>query len=332
VSDFQARKKLYRAVERELNAKVLAFVTSDRRGMETRIATDCIELFVDLLDAIGPTERLAVLLHTDGGDSAAAWRLVNLWRMFGDEVDVLIPSKALSAGTLISLGADKIIMSKQAALGPIDPSLNHPLNPPVLGGNPGARVPVSVEAVRGYLQEAQEGLGIKDQEQLTKVFLDLANKIHPLVLGQIFRSRSQIRFLAKKLIKNQVSDAKKTEKIIDFLCADSGSHDYTINRREAEELGLKIAKPSQDFYKVLRRIKESYTAELRMLEPYSAEIVLGTNNQTNYSIPRGLVESANGSYAYISEGTLTRGQAVINGIPQDTVTDNRTFEGWRKVA
>lgn len=331
MADFKTRQKLYRNVERETGAKVLAFVTSDRLGMETRLAGDCIELFVDLLDHIGPTQKLALILHTDGGDSAAAWRLVNLLRTFGDKLDVLIPSKALSAGTLISLGADRIMMTKQAALGPIDPSLNHPLNPPAVGGNPGARVPVSVEAVRGYIQEAREGLGLKDPELLARIFLDLSNKIHPLVLGQIFRSRSQIRFLAEKLIKNQVADKDKVRKIIDFLCADSGSHDYTINRREAAELGLRIAKPSAKFYPVLRKIKQSYSDELRMLEPYSAEIILGGGTQARYSIPRGLVESVTSSFAFLSEGSLTRGQVVLNGVPQETISDNRTFEGWRKV-
>jgi hypothetical protein len=36
-------------------------------------------------------------------------------------------------------------------------------------------------------------------------------------------------------------DTKKVKQIIDFLCADSGSHDYTMNRREAAELGLCIS-------------------------------------------------------------------------------------------
>jgi hypothetical protein len=95
---------------------MLAFVTSDRAGMETQIAQDCIDLFVDLLDKIGPTKRISLLLHTNGGQTAAAWRLINLIRTFCDELEVLIPLKALSAGTLISLGADKIVMTKQAAL------------------------------------------------------------------------------------------------------------------------------------------------------------------------------------------------------------------------
>ena len=81
---------------------MLSFITSDRMGMETVIAQDCIDPFVDLLEKIGPTERISLLLHTNGGQTLAAWRLVNLIRIFCDELEILVPLKALSAGTLIA--------------------------------------------------------------------------------------------------------------------------------------------------------------------------------------------------------------------------------------
>jgi ClpP class serine protease len=110
--NFKTRRTLYRKIEAERSTKLLTFVTSDRPGMETQIAQDCIDLFVDLLDKIGPTKRISLLLHTNGGQTSAAWRLINLIRTFCDDLEVLIPLKALSAGTLISLGADKVVMTK----------------------------------------------------------------------------------------------------------------------------------------------------------------------------------------------------------------------------
>ena len=130
--DYKTRTVLYKDVETERSTKVLAYATSDRAGMETTIALDCVDLFVDLLDKIGPTKKISLILHADGGQSLAAWRIVNLIRTFCDELEVLIPMKALSAGTLISIGADRLVMTKQAALGPIDPSVvNNVLNPSV---------------------------------------------------------------------------------------------------------------------------------------------------------------------------------------------------------
>jgi hypothetical protein len=329
--NYKTRRSLYRQIERDRTTRVLTFVTSDRAGMETIIAPDCIDLFVDLLDKIGPTKKISLILHTNGGSTLAAWRLVNLIRTFCDDLELLIPLKALSAGTLIAIGADRVVMTKQAALGPIDPSVNNPLNPQVNMGNQMARVPVSVENVRGYLDAARDDLGIKSETGMTTVLAGLSQQIHPLVLGEIFRSRAQIRFLAGKLIQRQVSDSEKIKSIIDFLCADSGSHDYTINRREAAELGLQVEKPSEAFYRVLRKIHLSYAEELKLLQPYSQQVVLGVQRTATYFELRGLVESAAGGYGFVSEGTLTKTQVSTPVGPQEAVTDQRTFEGWREL-
>ena len=291
-------------------------------------------IFVELLDDIGPTERLSLILHTNGGQTSAAWRIVNLIRTFCDELEVIIPLKAMSAGTLISLGADRVVMTKQAALGPIDPSLTHPLAPGVAVGPQLQRVPVSVEAVRGYLDAAKQDLGVKDPNVLANILIDLSNKIHPLVLGEIFRSREQIRFLAGKLIQRQVTDESKIKSIIDFLCADSGSHDYTINRREAADMGLNVEKPSADFYKTLKQVHASYTEEMRLLEQFPPQTVLGMNPTSAYVEIRGLIESTKGGcYGFVSEGTMTKALVPLppTGAMQEAITDSRTFEGWRKL-
>ncbi len=324
--NFGERKAIYEAIEAERQTKVLGLVTGDRSGLETQIADDAIGLFVSLLDRIGPTAKLSLVLHTNGGSVSAAWRLINLLRTFCDELEVIIPSKAMSAGTLISLGADRIIMTKQAALGPIDPSFDHPLGPTVAGPGGPQRVPVSAEAVHGYLNEAKAD--IKDAAGMAAIWTDLAARIHPIVLGEVFRRRAQIRFLAGRLISHSVPDEAKRQAVIDLLCADSGSHDYTINRREAATLGLNVDAPSGDLYGKLSHIARSFTEELKILEPYSPAVMLGTNNVMPYTLVRGLIESVEGGcYGFVSEGTLT---ATINGA-QRLVSDQRVFEGWRRM-
>lgn len=330
--DYATRAKLYEQIEKDRQSKLLTYVTSDRQGMQTVIAQDVIDLFVDLLDKIGPTEKISLILHTDGGQTLAAWRIINLIRTFCEKLEVIIPLKSLSAGTLIAIGADTLVMTKQAALGPIDPSVNNPLNPQVNQSGQLVRVPVSVESVRGYLEAARE-LGIKTESHLTTILSQLSSQIHPLVIGEIFRSRAQIRFLASKLIRQQVKDKEKIKSIIDFLCADSGSHDYTINRREATELGLKVEKPSEHLYDLLRKVHLNYQEELKLLNPYSQEAILGGNANAKYSETRGLVEStAGGCYGFLTEGTLVKTQMMGPGGPQEAIADLRAFDGWRKLA
>ena len=61
-----------------------------------------------------------------------------------------------------------------------------------------------------------------------------------------------------------MSDSKKTNQIIQFLCSESGSHDYTINRREAAELGLAVEKCSEHLYDLLRQLRNSYSVDMEL--------------------------------------------------------------------
>ena len=327
---FKERLKLYEKLEAEHNANLLVYITGDRRGLETMIASEVIDLFVQHLDKIGVSERLVLYLYTRGGDTLAAWSLVNLLHIFSDHLEIIVPSKAHSAGTLICLGADSITMTKQAALGPIDPSVNRPLNPQVPGGGATARVPVSVESVNGFIEFAKATLG--ENADLGGIFLHLANNVHPLVLGDAFRARGQIRMLASRLLARQERDTEDVERLLRFLCSESGSHDYTINRREArDELKLPINKPTEAQYELIKGVYDDISAELELFTPFEPKVLLGAQNTVQYVLPRALIESRKGSsHVFTSEGILTRRQVEVQpGVVQQAIQDDRQFEGWR---
>ncbi len=154
----------------------------------------------------------------------------------------------------------------------------------------------------------------------------------PLVLGEIFRSQAQIRFLAEKLLTRQVSERERVLSIIDFLCGESGSHDYTINRREASELGLKAEKPSDVLYSLLREIQLSYTRELQLSEPFISPNLLLNNKNPNdpvqYSLPRGLIEgTVDTHFLYVTEGIV---HAVTTPEGETTIANQTIFEGWKE--
>lgn len=329
------RLALYKEIENQRKSKLIVYATSDRKGLETQIASDVIPIFTEHLDYIGDTEKISLFLYTRGGETLSAWGLVNLIRNFCKEFEVIIPFNCHSAGTLICLGANKIIMTKQATLGPIDPSVNGPLNPMIPGvNNPNARVPVSVEFVNAYFEMAKNELGINDQNSLANILINLSNQIHPLTLGQVNKSKSQIQMLAKKLLANQGLGEVKENEIIKFLCSESGSHDYTIHRKEAtESLGLHIEKPSMDFYKIIKAIYDDIKKEMELLSPYDPKILVANNQSHSYSFRRALIESINyGCNAFISEGTLVKQSIQVpQPIPttQTIIQDNRTLEGWK---
>lgn len=64
-----------------------------------------------------------VLLATLGGSAQQVSNFVNCLRARFNEVDFLVPSFCMSAGTLFALSGDHIWMTERACLGPIDPQV-----------------------------------------------------------------------------------------------------------------------------------------------------------------------------------------------------------------
>ena len=330
------RRALLRQIEETRDSRALLYVTGNRSGLEAQITQDVIDLFVDHPDAIGPVSRITLVLETNGGDTMAAWNLVNLIKMFCEDLELLAPANCRSAGTLISPGADVIIMTKQATLGPIDPSIYHGLGPAIPDAHPGARVPVSVEAVMGYLDEIAHRHGSSDLNALNaQAMVDLAQYVHPLVLGEIFRSRKQIRDLAERLLAAQGTDESAVERIVEFLCSESGSHDYTINRREARDLGLPIEKCPAPLYSTVRQLRASYAEELQLRSPFvEASLVSDSGHPVQYSFTRALIESRSAqAHHLVTEGTALTVDVIDPEaplpVPIRQVQDHRMFDGWR---
>jgi len=69
---------------------------------------------------------LTLVLHTPGGVTNAAESVVAYLRSKFTDIEVIVPTLAMSAGTMIALAADRIVMGRQSQLGPIDPQMNLP--------------------------------------------------------------------------------------------------------------------------------------------------------------------------------------------------------------
>ncbi|MFA7142250.1 MAG: hypothetical protein WC157_03025, partial [Candidatus Paceibacterota bacterium] len=149
------RVDLIRKIESERKTRVISYITSNRPPFATRIADDVVPLLGNLLDSIGKTKKISLLLFTSGGDMLVPIRIVKLIRNYCDEFEVLVPYKAHSAGTLICLGADNIVMGKLGELTPVDPTTGHPFNPQN-PNNPCQQLEVSVEDLNSYLLFAKE--------------------------------------------------------------------------------------------------------------------------------------------------------------------------------
>lgn len=320
----EERRAIIQEIESHTSSRLICYVTGDRRGLETRIAGDTIPLIYDHLRRIGDVPRLNVFLYTVGGDSLAGWALVSLVREFSKTFGVIIPFRALSCGTLIALGADELIMAKGAQLSPVDPSLASPYNPSAPGQiQPGVvqLLPVSVEDVIGYLKLARDEAGIKGDEGISKIMAVLSEKVHPMALGAVYRSREQIRLLARKLLTMHEKDQKKIEKLVDTLTKELPSHQYLISRKEAkEELGLKVSEPSGRLDELIWNLYKDYEEQLQLNEPYNPEAVVGTSGSVTTTFDRAVIESlkqdgSSRTLVFRTQKEIRRVQSTQAGIP-----------------
>lgn len=318
------RLECYNKLENLLKANIITYFTGDRRGLETQIHHEVYELFAKHLKKM-ERKRIVLLLYTQGGETIAGWSLVNLIRAYAKDFEVIVPSKALSTGTLICLGADKIHMNNDSLLGPIDPSVNTPLNPKLENDPMGRTYPVSVEAIKGFIELAKSEFGVKDSVSLSSVLISLTNRIHPMVLGEVFRRKSQIKMLAEKLLNSRkISKMKKIDKnkIISFLCSDSGSHDYTIHYAEAKsELKLPVTKMSKEMDNIVSQIYIDLRNELELDKSFPSY----NKEKKNYLFKRAVIESVNfSSDVFITEQRIeTDDKNGFRIIPIN--------EGWRHV-
>lgn len=69
------------------------------------------------------TPGIAIILETGGGLVEVVERIVQTIRYFYQEVIVIVPNEAMSAGTVLALSADRIMMDYFSRLGPIDPQI-----------------------------------------------------------------------------------------------------------------------------------------------------------------------------------------------------------------
>jgi len=91
-----------------------------------QITHEDINGFMSVMYGMDWSRGLTILLHTPGGLTNAAESIVAyLWQKF-QNIEVIIPTIAMSAGTMISLSANNIVMGRQSQLGPIDPQLSMP--------------------------------------------------------------------------------------------------------------------------------------------------------------------------------------------------------------
>ena len=321
------RTDLIKKLETERGSRVVSYATGDRPPFATKIAGDVVPLLGNLLDGIGKVKKISLLLYTSGGDMLAPIRIVKLIRNNCDSFEVLVPYKAHSAGTLICLGADTIVMGKLGELTPVDPTTGHPFNPQN-PANPQQKLEVSVEDLNSYLLFAKEKADVKS-EQMIDVYKLLVEKLHPLSIGNAYRAYRMARLLTERLLwlhMDKEKDNERIKKIVKEITGDITIHAYPIDRDEASDLGLSIEKVDDATDKTMRELYEAYAMEMKLGQPFQPDELLVGKEMAEINKVGAYLETADISYQFTISG---KAQKVIRN-NQPTIDLKFESQSWIK--
>lgn len=221
--------------------------------MVSGIYEDVLEPLARHLEAMEESEGLSLFLRTGGGDTTTAFNIVNLIKQYFKEFEIIIPTVAHSAGTLLSLGASRLLMTKQASLSPFDPSVrNDRIND---GMN------ISWRDVNYFMSSARESFNLStsgDPAHPLQALIE--NQVHPLLLGHAERTVSQIRTFAPLLLGNRHN--RPAEEIIHHFLESNTHHNFRFYRDEVSRIGLNVVHPTNAEEKLILSIFEDISKEL----------------------------------------------------------------------
>jgi len=189
------------------------------------------EGFMAVMNKLDRSKGLDLILHTPGGEIAATESLVHyLKQMFDNNIRVIVPQLAMSAGTMIACASKEILMGKHSNLGPIDPQF---------GGIP----------AHGILEEfKQAGKEIKADPSKIPIWQPIIAKYPPAFVGEcqkamLWAKEIVTEWLTDNMFSSERTKAAKAKKIVSFLGnhALTKSHSRHITPEKCKELGLKIS-------------------------------------------------------------------------------------------
>ena len=189
--------------------------------------------FMSCIYGMDCSKGLTLILHTPGGVTNAAESVVSyLWSKFTD-IEVVIPTYAMSAGTMIALSANRLVMGRQSQLGPIDPQMP-------LGNNY-----VSARAVVDQFARARKD--IIANRDTAHVWAPILQSLGPSVLQEAqnaldYGERMVALWLRQRMLAGEKFAANRAKKAAHYFndASRHKSHGRRIDRDEARKQRIRI--------------------------------------------------------------------------------------------
>lgn len=229
------RQELIRAIEAKTGRRLICYVA----GLQTAIGRDDVLFLVDLLHNLPPNSALDFMLHTPGGDMDAAEKLITLVHnvVGAATLRVVIPDFAKSAGTLMALGADYIMMSDSSELGPIDPQI-------VLNDGNGNRVLTPIQSYLDAYDQHVAALKSNPADVAAQIMLQKfsPDRVHVFEMARQRARKFAEQQLQQGMFRNQAPTTGNYTSIAAELMNTQKwqSHGQMIGHAEAKAIGLSV--------------------------------------------------------------------------------------------
>lgn len=194
---------------------------------------------------------------TAGGSPDAAYRMARaLGHHYPDDLRIFIPDVCKSAGTLIAIGANELIISDRGELGPLDVQFQK--KEELFEMSSGLDIIQSILALQGQVKDAFKdylidirigsGLGTKIASKLasdmaSSLVAPISSQIDPVRIGEHHRALRVATAYGKRL-SNKFKNTN--EESITKLIVGYPSHRFVIDRKEATELFHRVRAPDDN--------------------------------------------------------------------------------------
>lgn len=199
------------------------------KAKDTAISDTDINAFMENLYNLDKTKGLDLFLHTPGGDITATEQIINyLYSVFDGNIRAIIPQIAMSAGSMIAVSCNEIVMGKQSCLGPFDPQING-------------------IACQSALREFQDAVdNVTSNPASLGLWQVIISRYNPTFLHSCKQAVELSQQIADKNIKCVVA-TKNVSKVLTLFndSTDSKTHSRHINIKQCQEAGLKVT-PLED--------------------------------------------------------------------------------------
>ena len=235
----ELREKYIKLLSQQTGRNVIAYYSGWLKPGKTQnidINDSDITGVMNSIKGLDCSKGLDLILHTPGGNPTATEGIVKYLHSKFNNVRVIIPQMAMSAGTMLACSASEIVMGKHSCLGPIDPQY---------GGIPAYNI----------ITEFREAKTDLDNNAASKSYWDMQLKKYPAsffytVLDSIrLSSVLATEWLTNYMFadeENGTAKKKKIAKIVAKLNANNKSHSRHFTFDFCKDLGLKVTALEDD--------------------------------------------------------------------------------------